>query len=33
MAGSGEQVLSVDVDLDAVTEYREAFPVLADRRL
>jgi predicted amidohydrolase len=33
MAGSGEQVLSVDVDLDAVAEYREAFPVLADRRL
>jgi predicted amidohydrolase len=33
MAGSGEQVLSVDVDLAAVEEYRRAFPVLADRRL
>ncbi len=26
-------VLSVDVDLDATTAYRESFPVLADRRL
>jgi predicted amidohydrolase len=33
MAASGEQVLSVDVDLAAVQEYRRAFPVLADRRL
>ena len=29
----GEAVLSVDVDLAATTSYREAFPVLADRRL
>ena len=33
VAGSGEQVLSIDVDLAAVTDYRESFPVLADRRL
>ena len=33
VAGSGEQVLSIDVDLAAVTAYRESFPVLADRRL
>ena len=33
VAGSGEQVLSIDVDLAAVTDYREAFPVLEDRRL
>jgi predicted amidohydrolase len=33
VAGSGEQVLSVDVDLGAVADYRESFPVLADRRL
>jgi predicted amidohydrolase len=33
MAGTAEQVLSVDVDLGAVEEYREAFPVLRDRRL
>jgi predicted amidohydrolase len=33
MAGSEEQVLSVDVDLAAVTDYRASFPVLADRRL
>jgi predicted amidohydrolase len=33
MAGSGEEVLSVDVDFGAVAEYRRAFPVLADRRL
>jgi predicted amidohydrolase len=33
MAGTGEQVLSVEVDLEAVTQWREAFPVLKDRRL
>lgn len=32
-AGDGEQVLAVDVDLDDVDKAREAFPVLADRRL
>lgn len=33
VAGSDEQVLSVDVDLAAVADYRASFPVLADRRL
>ena len=33
VAGSGEEVLSVDVDLGAVADYRGSFPVLADRRL
>ena len=33
MAGTGETVLSVDVDLAAVTAWREQFPVLRDRRL
>ncbi|NYG06802.1 putative amidohydrolase [Phycicoccus badiiscoriae] len=33
MAGSGEEVLSVDVDLAAVGTWREEFPVLQDRRL
>ena len=33
MAGTDEQVLSVEVDLDAVTAWREQFPVLRDRRL
>ena len=33
MAGADEQVLSVDVDLDAVAAWREQFPVLRDRRL
>jgi predicted amidohydrolase len=33
MAGTGEEVLSVDIDLDAVTTWREQFPVLQDRRL
>ena len=33
MAGADEQVLSVEVDLDAVTAWREQFPVLRDRRL
>ncbi len=32
-ARTGECVLSVEVDLAATTAYREAFPVLADRRL
>ena len=32
-ARAGERVLSVEVDLAATTNYREAFPVLADRRL
>jgi predicted amidohydrolase len=32
-AGDGEEVLVVDLDLDAVAAWREAFPVLADRRL
>jgi predicted amidohydrolase len=33
MAGTSEEVLSVDIDLDAVTTWREQFPVLRDRRL
>lgn len=33
MAGTGEEVLSVEVDLGAVTAWREQFPVLRDRRL
>jgi predicted amidohydrolase len=33
MAGSLEQVLSVDVDMGIVSEYRASFPVLRDRRL
>ncbi|MGL5819026.1 MAG: hypothetical protein ACRCYR_15790 [Phycicoccus sp.] len=32
-SATGEQVLSVEVDLDVTTAYRESFPVLADRRL
>jgi predicted amidohydrolase len=32
-AGTGEEVLSVDIDIDSVAKVREAFPVLADRRL
>ena len=32
-SGNDQQVLSVDVDLAATTAYREAFPVLDDRRL
>ena len=32
-AGTDEQVLSVDLDLDEVRVARGAFPVLADRRL
>ena len=33
MAGTSEEVLSVEVDMDAVTTWREKFPVLQDRRL
>jgi len=33
VAGSGEQVLSVEVDMTAVEDYRKSFPVLRDRRL
>jgi predicted amidohydrolase len=33
MAGMSEEVLSVEVDMDAVTTWREQFPVLRDRRL
>ena len=32
-AGEGEQVLSVDLDVDGLDDVRGAFPVLADRRL
>lgn len=32
-AGSDEEVLRVDVDPASVAEFRDAFPVLADRRL
>ena len=32
-SGNDQQVLSLDVDLAATTAYREAFPVLDDRRL
>lgn len=32
-AGAGEEVLRVDVDPASVTEFRDAFPVLRDRRL
>ena len=33
MAGSDEQVLTVEVDMSTVTDYRATFPVLRDRRL
>ena len=33
MAGSGEEVLSVEVDMGVVSDYRTSFPVLRDRRL
>jgi len=33
MAGTSEEVLSVEVDMEAVTTWREQFPVLKDRRL
>jgi predicted amidohydrolase len=32
-AGAGEEVLSVEIDIDSVAGIREKFPVLADRRL
>jgi predicted amidohydrolase len=32
-AGDDQEVLAVDVDLAAVDDWRERFPVLADRRL
>jgi predicted amidohydrolase len=32
-AGTGEQVLVADLDLDAIATWRDTFPVLADRRL
>ena len=33
MAGRDEQVLSVEVDMSVVSDYRTSFPVLRDRRL
>jgi predicted amidohydrolase len=33
VAGSDEQVLSVQVDMSVVDDYRASFPVLRDRRL
>jgi predicted amidohydrolase len=33
MAGTDEQVLSVEVDMSLVSDYRTSFPVLRDRRL
>ncbi|MGO4340312.1 carbon-nitrogen family hydrolase [Pedococcus sp. 2YAF34] len=33
MAGTSEQVLRVEVDMEAVTAWRDQFPVLQDRRL
>ena len=33
VAGSDEEVLSVEVDMDVVGHYRASFPVLRDRRL
>jgi predicted amidohydrolase len=33
VAGPDEQVLSVDVDMNVVADYRSSFPVLRDRRL
>jgi predicted amidohydrolase len=33
MAGTDEQVLSIEVDMRVVADYRASFPVLADRRL
>ena len=33
MAGSDERVLSVEVDMSVVSDYRSSFPVLRDRRL
>jgi predicted amidohydrolase len=33
MAGSDQEVLSVEVDMSVVSDYRTSFPVLRDRRL
>ncbi|WP_346767764.1 carbon-nitrogen family hydrolase [Knoellia koreensis] len=33
MAGTGEEVVRVEIDLDETAQWREQFPVLADRRL
>ena len=33
VAGTAQEVLSVEVDMDAVATWREQFPVLGDRRL
>ena len=33
MAGLGEEVLSVDIDLGAIDRWREEFPVIGDRRM
>ena len=33
MAGTGEEVLSVDIDMSAVDAWRTSFPVLDDRRI
>ena len=33
VAGSDQQILSVDVDMAVVADYRASFPVLGDRRL
>ncbi len=33
MAGTGEEVLTVDIDVAAVDRWRESFPVLRDRRM
>jgi predicted amidohydrolase len=33
VAGPDEQVLSVEVDMTVVDDYRSSFPVLRDRRL
>ena len=32
-AGTGEEILRVDVDPASVAEFREVFPVLRDRRM
>jgi len=33
VAGVGQEVLSVDIDISEIDRWRESFPVLADRRL
>ena len=32
-AGTDEEVMSVEIDIESVSKVRENFPVLADRRL